>query len=133
MPSKIRLLYAEDDPDTRDMICFALEREGFEVVCPGNPGEFVKMAEGARWDAFMMDTWMPEISGVDLCKKIREFDPHTPIIFYSGAAHERDRKQALECGAQAYIVKPVSFEVLIKSIRAAINSRHSAARTSSGP
>lgn len=129
--SNTRVLYAEDDPDTREMICFALEREGFEVVCPDNPGEFLRIARDERWDAFMMDTWMPDISGLELCKSIREFDSSTPIIFYTAAAYERDQKLALECGAQAYIVKPVSFEVLIKGIRGAINPNQSAARTSS--
>ncbi|HBB86549.1 MAG TPA: hypothetical protein DC047_02915 [Blastocatellia bacterium] len=132
MSSKIRVLYAEDDPDTREMICFALESEGFEVVCPDNPGQFLEMAKEKQWDAFMMDTWMPDISGVDLCKKVREFDPHTPIIFYTGATYERDQKHALECGAQAYVIKPVSFEVLVKSIRGVLNPRQSAARPASG-
>jgi two-component system phosphate regulon response regulator PhoB len=132
MSSKIRLLYAEDDPDTREMICFALESEGFEVVCPDNPREFLQLAKDKQWDALMMDTWMPDLSGVELCKSVREFDPHTPIVFYTAAAYERDKKQALECGAQAYIIKPVSFEVLIAGIRAAVNFPQSAARTGSG-
>jgi DNA-binding response OmpR family regulator len=125
-PAKTRLLYAEDDPDTRDMICVALEMEGFEVVCPDSPSKFLKIAKEERWDAYMLDTWMPDISGVELCKRIREFDPHTPIIFYSAAAYEHDKRQALECGAQAYIVKPVPFEALIEGISAAITSRRSA-------
>jgi two-component system OmpR family response regulator len=132
MPAKVRLLYAEDDPDTREMICFALEREGFEVVCPDNPSEFLKRARDERWDALMVDTWMPDMSGIELCKSIRQFDSSTPIIFYTAAAYERDQKQALECGAQAYIVKPVSFEVLISGIRAAVTSADLAARTSTG-
>ncbi|MDQ1728642.1 MAG: hypothetical protein QOD33_767 [Pyrinomonadaceae bacterium] len=123
MPPPIRLLYAEDDLDTRDMICLALEAEGFEVVCPDSPRDFLMKAEAGKWDAFMLDTWMPQMSGVDLCKRIREFDPTTPIIFYSAAAYERDKKQALECGAQAYIVKPVAFEVLTASIRSVVESR----------
>jgi two-component system OmpR family response regulator len=72
MPSTIRLLYAEDDPDTRDMICVALEMEDFEVVCPNSPPKFLKIAKEGRWDAYMLDTWLPDISAVELCKRIRE-------------------------------------------------------------
>lgn len=53
-----------------------------------------------------MDSWLPDGSGLDLCKRIREFDQGTPIVFYSAAAYEADRESALQCGAQAYLVKP---------------------------
>jgi two-component system phosphate regulon response regulator PhoB len=122
MPPPLRVLYAEDDPDTRDLICLALERKGFEVVCPDSLHELLKLAKDERWDAYMLDTWMPEISGVDLCKKLREFDPRTPIIFYSAAAYDRDKQDALQCGAQAYIVKPASFDLLVTSLRSAIEA-----------
>ena len=46
-------------------------------------------------------------SGIGLCRLIREYDPHTPILFYSGAGYERDIQEALRSGAQAYLVKPV--------------------------
>jgi DNA-binding response OmpR family regulator len=123
MLSKIRLLYAEDEPDTREMICVMLEAEGFEVVCPENPQTFLKLAKDGRWDLFMLDTWMPEMTGFELCDRIREFDPSTPIVFYSAAAFEADKKRALKCGAVAYFVKPLSFEELVEGISAAVAQR----------
>jgi DNA-binding response OmpR family regulator len=120
---RTRLLYAEDDEDTRDLICVVLEAEGFEVVCAGNPLEFLKLAKDESWHLYMLDTWMPEMNGFEVCTKIREFDSSTPIVFYSAAALERDKKRAFECGAFDYFIKPVPFEVLIKGIRAAVNSR----------
>jgi len=65
---------------------------------------------------------MPEISGLELCRRIRELDPQTPIVFYSGAAFERDRKKALECGASDYIVKPIEFDLLAERLKAAVDS-----------
>lgn len=123
LTAKTRLLYAEDDQDTRDMISFALEREGFLVVCPANLHDFLKLANDEPWDLFMLDNWMPEISGLELCKKIREFDGTTPIVFYSAVAYDRDRDEALACGASAYIVKPIALDGLIKGLRAAVDSR----------
>lgn len=103
-------------------LCVALEVQGFEVVCPTDPRDFLTIAKEEPWDVYMLDNWMPEISGVDLCKKIREFDPKTPIIFYSATASERDKREALEVGAQAYIVKPAPLHTLIEGIEAAITS-----------
>jgi DNA-binding response OmpR family regulator len=117
---RIRILYAEDDPDTRDMICIALEMEGFEVVCPDTPNGFLTLAREQQWDAYMLDTWMPEVSGTELCKKVREFDLGTPIIFYSAAAFEHERKQAMGCGAQAYVTKPASLPDLVKTINSVL-------------
>jgi DNA-binding response OmpR family regulator len=125
MTSKVLFLYADDGPHTRHNICVALEVEGFEVVCPTDPRDFLTIAKAEPWDVYMLDNWMPEISGVDLCKKIREFDPQTPIIFYSAAAYERDKREALESGAQAYVVKPVPLHALIEGINAAITSSQS--------
>ncbi len=116
-----RILYAEDDSDTREMICIALELEGFEVVCPESPEEFMKLAQAEKWDVFMLDSWMPEMNGCDLCKELRKFDSVTPIVFYSAAAYETEKKKALNCGAQAYITKPASLDVLVEALRSAKN------------
>jgi DNA-binding response OmpR family regulator len=115
-----RILYAEDDSDTREMICIALELEGFEIVCPESPLEFINRAKAESWDIFMLDNWMPEINGVELCKAIRKFDSVTPIVFYSAAAYEAERKKALDCGAQAYITKPASLDALAEALHSAM-------------
>jgi DNA-binding response OmpR family regulator len=53
---------------------------------------------------------------MDLCKKLREFNPRTPILFYSGAAYESDKQQAFTAGAQGYLVKPVDNDELIEQV-----------------
>lgn len=116
----IRLLYAEDDPDTRELIVLALQLEGFEVVCPSNLQDFLRLAKDEVWQLYMLDTWMPEIDGFALCKQLRELDPDTPVVFYSGAALDRDKKQAMDCGASAYFVKPMNSDDLLVGLRAAI-------------
>jgi DNA-binding response OmpR family regulator len=128
--SMTRLLYAEADPDTREMIRLALQTAGFEVCCPSDLSEFLTVAKNERWDIFMLDTWMPEVDGFELSAKLREFDSRTPIVFYSGAALDRDKQRASECGAFAYFVKPLPIDDLIKGLHAAIASRVPAARTS---
>jgi DNA-binding response OmpR family regulator len=117
-----RLLYAEDDPDTRDLIVLALEMEGFEVVCPSTTKDFLRLAQEEMWHLFMLDTWMPEIDGFTLCNKIRAFDPFTPVVFYSGAALEWDKQRAFDCGAADYVVKPIELEILIERLRSVVAS-----------
>jgi two-component system, LytTR family, response regulator AlgR len=77
-----------------------------------------------------MDNWLPDGSGIGLCRAIREFDPHTPILFYSAAAYERDIQEALRSGAQAYLVKPVKPEDLeqaVAKLTSPLNARGSEA------
>jgi CheY-like chemotaxis protein len=59
-----------------------------------------------------------------LCRKIREFDRHTPIIFYSGAAFDSDKEEALYAGAQAYVAKP-HIEQLIQTVHRLLNDQPS--------
>ncbi len=94
------------------------------MVCPEESHDVVKIAKEQQFDAFLFDSWMPGVSGVGLCKRIREFDPHTPIIFFSGAASQGDIDQALAAGAQAYITKPADFEDVVDAIRSAISASH---------
>jgi CheY-like chemotaxis protein len=121
MPSpKLRVLYCEDDPDTREMMCILLEAEGFEVVCPEDHRNCLTLAKSQKFDVYVLDNFMPDLPGTDLCKQIREFDPHTPVIFFSGAAYQADKDQAIAAGAQAYITKPATVEDVIRAIRGAI-------------
>ena len=69
-----------------------------------------------------MDGWLPDKSGVELCRAIREFDPHTPILFYSAAAYEKDILDALRAGAQDYLVKPVIPDELMQAVSRLISA-----------
>jgi DNA-binding response OmpR family regulator len=64
----------------------------------------------------VIDNWLHEGSGIELCKKLRELDPGTPILFYSGAAFDRDKQEAFASGAQAYLTKPVDNDELVKEV-----------------
>ncbi len=60
--------------------------------------------------------WLPGISGPGLCERLRDFDKTTPILFYSGAAYERDKEQARLAGAQGYLVKPTDGDTLAAEV-----------------
>lgn len=79
--------------------------------------EALAMIAAESFDLYLLDNWLPGGGGVELCRKIRESDPSTPIVFYSGAAHESEREEALAAGAQAYLVKPDDVAILLETVR----------------
>lgn len=72
--------------------------------------------EAHHFSLFIFDSVLPDGSGVELCRRVRQFNQRTPIIFYSGLAYEADIIKALRDGAQAYLVKPLDLSELIESI-----------------
>ena len=101
-----RVLYIEDHDDTRELVTLILEQKSIEVVTGSTIESGVALAGSQEFDLYLLDSWLPDGSGLDLCKQIREFDKATPILFYSAAAYEVDRDKAIKSGAQAYLIKP---------------------------
>jgi DNA-binding response OmpR family regulator len=100
-----RVLYIEDHEDTRELVTLVLEKS-CEVVTGATIESGVALAGAQHFDLYLLDSWLPDGSGLDLCRQIRKFDKVTPILFYSAAAYEVDRAEAIKSGAQAYLVKP---------------------------
>lgn len=113
---KGRILCTEDDPDTRELINLVLTQYGFEVVCSQRMAQAIDLARTQSFDLYLVDNWMPGLSGTELTQKLREFDTKTPILFYSGAAYEADKEAARLSGAQGYLVKPTDGDELIAEV-----------------
>jgi DNA-binding response OmpR family regulator len=116
-----RILCTEDDLDTRELITFVLTRSNFEVVTTETPALAIKMAQAFSFDLYLIDNWMPSMSGPDLCRELRSFDATTPILFYSGAGYDKDKTAAYASGAQGYLVKPVDNDNLVAEVRRLIS------------
>ncbi len=112
-PSTGHVLYIEDDEDTRELVKYALGMNNYKVIAAANLEDALRLARTNQFDLYLIDNWISGGSGIELCKKLREFDPWTPILFYSGAALERDRQEAFAAGAQGYLVKPASPDELM--------------------
>src|SRR5882724_6554612 len=111
-----RILYTEDDADTRELVTVIFERQNYQVIATESPHEALLLARAEHFDLYLIDNWMPGMSGVSLCEQLREFDQHTPVLFYSGAAYKTDRERALSSGAQGYLVKPADGDKLIAEV-----------------
>jgi DNA-binding response OmpR family regulator len=117
---RARILCTEDDPDTRDVVSLFLSLDGFEVVCANNAQQAIALARNEHFDLYLLDNWMPGLSGDELCRELREFDSTTPVLFYSGAGQEADKAKAMAAGAQGYLVKPAGIEELRSEVVALI-------------
>ena len=121
-PAILRVLYCEDDVDTRDLMRFVFEAEGFEVICPEDPADCLRLAKGQRFDVYLLDNIMPHLKGTGLCEQIREFDSCTPVVFFSGATYKEDKDNAFAAGAQAYITKPAPMHEVVRVILNVVTS-----------
>jgi two-component system, OmpR family, manganese sensing response regulator len=115
-PKKLKILFAEDHEDTRELYVFVLERANYEVSTAKEISGAMALAAKRKFDLFVLDSRLLDGSGIELCKRIREIDPVTPILFCSALAFEKDKLEALNAGAQRYLVKPVSILLLCQTI-----------------
>ena len=125
--SKPRVLFVEDDTDTRELVSFVLTRENYEVQLADNAEQGALLAQSRPYDLYLIDNWMPGTNGIDLCIRLREVDAHTPILFFSGAAYEEDKRAAMAAGAQGYLTKPAGIEELLAEVSRVISAARSAA------
>jgi DNA-binding response OmpR family regulator len=112
-----RVLCVEDDEETCKMLSSLLGLINCETSSAVTAAEALDKIAEEHFDLYLLDNWLPGGSGVELCLKIRETDTSTPIVFYSGAALESERKEALDVGAQAYLIKPVDVSLLVETVK----------------
>ena len=106
LADRIRVLVTEDNEDTRELYALVLGECNYEVVTANGVSDTLEVLRTQKFDIVLLDSMLPDGSGITLCRTIRERDRTTPIIFCSGLAFEKDRQEALLAGAQDYLVKP---------------------------
>lgn len=111
----VRVLYAEDNDDDSEMMTFLLALSAIEITRGKTVAEAWQTAQMGNFDLYLLDSRFPDGDGLDLCRRLREHTPNTPIVFYSGNAREIDKQNGLTAGANAYLVKP-DFDNLASSI-----------------
>ena len=102
------LLIVEDELPIRELVSFVCEREGFEVVGAADVGEACAALKARRPDLILLDRMLPDRSGQSWLEDLKK-DPETvdlPVIMLTARGEERDRVEALDAGADDYIVKP---------------------------
>ncbi|MGE5476678.1 MAG: response regulator transcription factor [Bacteroidales bacterium] len=114
-----KILLVDDDPHIRDMVRFALTREGFAVTEAENGVEALQQAEAERPDLVILDIMMPEMDGTEVCRRLRR-DSRVPVVFLSSRDDEIDRILGLELGGDDYVGKPFSPRELVARVKAVL-------------
>jgi CheY-like chemotaxis protein len=115
-----KILVADDNALTREIMLRRLEREGFQVIVASTGKEALAVAKAEAPSIILMDMSMPMMNGWDATTKLRT-DPairHIPVIALTANAISGDRERALEAGCDEYESKPVDFGSLLKKIAA---------------
>ncbi|MEM6883605.1 MAG: two-component system response regulator CreB [Verrucomicrobiota bacterium] len=118
-----RILVVEDESGIAETITYALETEGMSHHWVNTGQEAVSAHREQNYDLVLLDIGIPDMSGFDVCRKIREHS-RLPIVFLTARDEEIDRVAGLEMGADDYIVKPFSPRELTARIRAILRRIH---------
>ena len=114
-PLTHRILCVEDNQDTCEVVGFIFR--DYEMVFAGTISDALKNIANEDFDLYMLDNWLPDGSGIELCKKIRSTKPYAPIIFTSAVGMTQDVEKAMAAGADRYILKPIEPENLRKIVK----------------
>ncbi len=126
--SRPRVLCIDDDEDSRVMLTTLLRLALIEAKAVGTAAQALSSIQTEPFDLYLLDARLPDLDGFELCRRMRAFDPHTPILFFSGAAYADDKKRGIEAGADAYVIKP-DLDGLLASIKQFVSHAENAAAT----
>ncbi len=115
-----KILIIEDERDIRDLVVHYLAKEGYKVDAAPDGGKGLSMARAQKPDLVILDLMLPELDGLEVCKKLRA-DPKTaaiPVIMLTAKGEETDKIVGLELGADDYLTKPFSPKELMARVKA---------------
>ena len=113
-----RLLLADDDPKLRQFLELELAEEGYAVDCAATGMDALLAIRQAPPDLVILDWMLPDLSGVEVCQRLRSSSLGVPVLMLTGRDAVADRVEALDAGADDYLVKPFSIEELLARLRA---------------
>jgi DNA-binding response OmpR family regulator len=119
------ILLVDDNSDICELVQAILEEAGFRVSTALSSADALRLVANEHFDALLLDYWMPDLTGIELCRRIRASDINTPILICSGAVTEADRKAAVLAGAQGYVNKPFLPKDLIRVLRSSLADKTS--------
>lgn len=122
---KAKILLADSDHHTRELVRYVLTKEGYKVVCAVTGEEALAMVEEEDPDPVLLEVILGGVEGLDFCRyvKRRAATSQIPIIILSAHDDDADIIAGLDAGADDYLTKPFSIGVLLARIRAALRNR----------
>ncbi|MHA6253032.1 response regulator transcription factor [Oceanobacillus sp. CAU 1775] len=115
--SQARILIVEDEQKISRVLELELTYENYETEVIDNGKDALRLIEAGNWDLILLDIMIPEMSGLEVLRKVRRFDESTPIILLTARDEVYDKVSGLDLGADDYITKPFQIEELLARIR----------------
>ena len=116
----------EDEQKVSSFITKGLEEQGYSVKIAGDGATALKLLQQEQFDLLIMDVMLPDTNGIDLCRKVRQKDTHTPILMLTALNQVHDKVAGLKAGADDYMVKPFHFSELLARMEALMRRNKSA-------
>lgn len=114
----MRILVVEDEHRIANTIKKGLELEHFAVDVAFDGADGYDLAVTEDYDVIILDRMLPNMDGIEICKKLREAKIHTPVLMLTAKGQIQDKVEGLDSGADDYLTKPFSFEELLARIHA---------------
>jgi DNA-binding response OmpR family regulator len=116
--SKPRILLVEDEESIRRGLCDVLIYHGYQPTAVGTGSEGLREALAGDFELLILDVMLPEISGLEICRRVREARREQAILLLTARGGERDVLEGFEAGADDYVTKPFSISQLLARVRA---------------
>jgi DNA-binding response OmpR family regulator len=127
LPKKI--LVVEDDKDIAHLLQLHLRDLSYEVVITADGEAGWQMANESGFDLIILDLMLPNLDGLEVCRRLRSASVHTPILMLTAKSSELDRVLGLELGADDYLTKPFSITELLARVKAILRRIELISRT----
>ena len=116
--SPIRALVVDDEANLAELLCTALRYEGWQTEQALTGHAAIRKARTLDPDVILLDVMLPDLSGLDVLRRIRQTHPHVPVLFLTARDAVEDRVAGLTAGGDDYVTKPFSLEEVVARLRA---------------
>jgi two-component system response regulator MprA len=123
MAERPQILVVDDEPAVRQALSRALSLEHYGVALAADGVVALEMLAGERFDVIVLDVLMPQISGIEVCRRLRAASDRTPVLMLTARDSIDDRVAGLDAGADDYLVKPFALRELMARVRALLRRR----------
>ena len=115
--SAYKILIVEDDAPIAELLAYRLRKEGYDTGIAGTGAKALQLAAGVHPDLILLDWQLPDISGLEVCRRVNE-ELHIPVIMVTARNMVEDKVLGLEAGADDYITKPFDVREVVARIKA---------------
>jgi CheY-like chemotaxis protein len=118
-PLSPRILVIDDDSLNCELIKLMLQFSNphYEITCALTSEEGLSLASSQGFDLYLLDYRLRGMTGIEVCRTLRQTHADTPIMFFTGETHDHKRQEAVQAGADAYLIKPNDLKNLTETVK----------------